>query len=581
MRALLRSFVLSVAFVLPAAAGSDVSAQVVQGQVTVENSPNEPIEGAFVVLVDGAGGSAAAAFTTETGHFLLNAREEGTYRIRVDRIGFGSWTSEEFNLTGGEPRSVQYGLPIRPVQLAELDISVQRQCWDGLEDAEELLVVWEEARKALATTSFVQEGESLRFNSLVYDRRFTEWDLGAQLVETTELDGYTRTPFYSLPAAELSEGGYIREEDAAIYYYAPDADVLLSDPFLSDHCFGLRRAERDGLIEIGLTFDPPEDRELSDISGVIWLNEATAELDRLEFRYENIPYQGVDDRRIGGTIEFIRIPNGPFVVRDWHLKMPVIAHDPAQEGRFLVTDFTEFGGQIRAVLEASGEPVKWRSGAAIAGFVFDSISDTPLDGATLILDPRRGDNVMAHTGPDGSFLFHGLEPGEYRVKLGHPRAHALRWSPRDISVTLAEGEERSIEFALPSAQAIVTRLCGKPNPGEGALVGHVREGQARYPLARTRVEFEWDLPPEPAPVVAADTAAEVAADSTVAVPEVRTRSRSTVADQDGRFRLCDVPTGIEIRIKAERRSHTPTRMTVTLDRPIEILEVNLEFSPGS
>ena len=107
MRALLRSFALSVAFVVLAATGADVSAQVVQGQVTVENSPNEPIEGAFVVLVDGAGGSAAAAFTTETGHFLLDAREEGTYRIRVDRIGFESWTSEEFILTAGEPRSVQ------------------------------------------------------------------------------------------------------------------------------------------------------------------------------------------------------------------------------------------------------------------------------------------------------------------------------------------------------------------------------------------------------------------------------------------------------------------------------------------
>jgi len=65
-------------------------------------------------------------------------------------------------------------------------------------------------------------------------------------------------------------------------YDGIDARVFLSDPFLDTHCFRIRPS-RDADGTVGLAFEPVESREVSDVEGVLWLDEQTAELRVLEF----------------------------------------------------------------------------------------------------------------------------------------------------------------------------------------------------------------------------------------------------------------------------------------------------------
>ena len=69
-------------------------------------------------------------------------------------------------------------------------------------------------------------------------------------------------------------------------FWAPDAGVLLSDSFLDTHCLRIRAG---GSELVGLDFEPVPNRDVADIAGTLWLDPATAELQRVDFRYVNLP----------------------------------------------------------------------------------------------------------------------------------------------------------------------------------------------------------------------------------------------------------------------------------------------------
>jgi len=297
---------LATAVVTPAA----LAGQELRGRVVVEGGVDQPIEGAVVTLLDMADQTVDAAFTSPSGTFAVQADSAGDYRVRVDRIGFARWHSDVFHLDPAAPTIVELSIPVEPVRLADLDVEVYRGCEANPTRSRAIEQVWDEARKALEAALLAEELQLFRYSSVIFDRTVTPQRLFVTGVETTGASGVSRAPFRSLSAEDLSEDGYIQQEGASVYYYAPDATVLLSDQFLNEHCFGLDRDEVEGHPVVGLTFEPRDGRDLPDISGVLWLDEETAELDRVDFRYENIPYRGVDDRRIGScTAGSRRVPS--------------------------------------------------------------------------------------------------------------------------------------------------------------------------------------------------------------------------------------------------------------------------------
>src|SRR4029079_7463122 len=116
--------------------------------------------------------------------------------------------------------------------------------------------------------------------------------------------------------------GYVVADGGGTTFFAPDADVLLSERFASAHCFHLREPPRESPSLIGVGFTPArERRDLSDIEGTVWLDRGVRELQVLEFAYTNQPDAALPAEP-GGRVEFWRVAGGRWLVSRWNLRMP-------------------------------------------------------------------------------------------------------------------------------------------------------------------------------------------------------------------------------------------------------------------
>ncbi|NIQ25989.1 MAG: hypothetical protein GTN88_05475, partial [Gammaproteobacteria bacterium] len=189
----------------------------------------------------------------------------------------------------------------------------------------ELARVWEEARKALAATRWTEERQLFAFWIHRYSRVL---DPNTLVIQQEKSDSVWRAggkPFITPPADELIADGFVQRTASGELYYAPDAEVLLSDSFLDTHCFALEpaRDERPGLV--GLAFRPVRGRGVTDVEGVLWLDERSAELRYLEFRYAGLRFPAhMDVARsgFGGRLDFERLPTGAWIIRRWRIRGP-------------------------------------------------------------------------------------------------------------------------------------------------------------------------------------------------------------------------------------------------------------------
>jgi hypothetical protein len=156
----------------------------------------------------------------------------------------------------------------------------------------------------------------------VYD---ANTDITAEKVLTKSTNSYSASAvkaFVSLPPDSLAKVGYMTENDSGTLYRAPDAEALLSDAFASLHCFREEPPTGDKGDWVGIGFRPANDRAgIVDIEGTLWLDRASSELRELEFRFTNLPddYAHV---KAGGSVEFLRLSTGSWLVSRWQLRMP-------------------------------------------------------------------------------------------------------------------------------------------------------------------------------------------------------------------------------------------------------------------
>jgi hypothetical protein len=333
-------------------------AQSVRGTL-VEEGSGSPIPAAFVVLQDTAGQALSSTLTSVRGTWLLRAPAPGTYRLRADRIGYSSFESEAFTLAQGEDATRLLAVGVAPVELSSLAVQGAGGGCQVLEaDGLEVYRVWEEARKALAAIVWTGQQPYYRFDAVHYQRSLSPEGVPASAVEYEEVRYFGRHPFRSIPTRDLVLGGFVQSISGTTQYYGPDAEVMLSTEFLRRHCFQLIEAGDDGLV--GLEFEPVDDRRVTDISGTMWLDAASAELRRLDFRYENLELP-VDTEGLGGSVEFDRLPSGAWIVRRWAIRVPVIGLVPGRRGstgrqvpqRRVLSGISEGGGQVTAVYVTS------------------------------------------------------------------------------------------------------------------------------------------------------------------------------------------------------------------------------------
>lgn len=545
--------------------GSTAAAQAIRGTVADENGA--PVTGAIVVLVDSTGKPVAGALAGSRGEFHVVAPAAGRYAIRVDRVGHASDLSERIDLATGavvERTIIARGFP---VQLAGVVISKTRRCVSRPEEGTAIAKVWDEARKALSAADLAGNEGLLRVRVARYER---DLDRGKRVKseQRSQREGVTKNPFVSIPPESLATGGFVQTAADGTWYFAPDAHVLVSEEFLDNYCFRLRRGRGRTASMIGVAFEPAKTNALPGIQGVLWVDKRTAELRHADYVYTRLP-GGVESRDVGGRIEFRRLPNGIWLVQRWRIRMPVIQvfraafrrqADLGLEtslGNPVVVGFREEGGEVLEIMGRSGWTFAAREGR-IRGIVYDSTRSAALGGAEVSL---MGTAFVATTGRSGEFDLQAVPEGEYTLSFSHPQLDTLGIVHPGTDVSVSEEAVTRAVVAIPSMETMVSVLCpGARGAGLGALIGIVRDERGN-PVAGAAIRASWS--------------GRWTGDART-VLQATVHEGSTRSEQDGHYRMCGVPLDEIVEIFAAAPGGSSTRVRIPARRePFFVANVRL------
>jgi hypothetical protein len=564
-------FLLPLAF-LPT---SVCEAQIVVGHL-FEAGSALPVEGALVVLVRESGEEEDGYLTNSAGLFRLRAGSAGQFRLRTERIGYGTVFSPPFELTSGQVLGMDLETAFAPITLEGIDVEGEQRCVVRPEEGLVLARLWEEARKALRVQDWTERKGLYEYQVSDYER-----ELGPEgrLVQTETRETHTRVarvPYRSLPVEDLLTHGFIqRLEDGSFDFFAPDASVLLSDPFLDTHCFRLTE-DRQAPGSIGLSFEPIEERGLSDIEGTLWLERESAKLRSLQYWYTDLPYPGAA-APAGGRVEFQGLPDGAWIVRRWWILMPTVSPywtvGPRRRVEYKVTSFKEAGGEVREVYSADQLVLREVPQVILTGVVWDSTQGQPLSGAEVYLS---GTSHEAVTDSAGRFSMMELPEGVYTAAFSHPLLDSLGLFPpgREVEITLDQVTD--IELAVPSMETLLATLCepDEENLQTFALVGKVLLGGSERPIPRATVTIEWTRLVERSRV-------DIRSDFTIT--EIKDHGfDQTMTDMDGRYVFCGLPPKTDIEVFPSFMEQVGDTTTVQGEADSHtVLNLELHFPPGT
>ena len=324
-------------------------AQIVRGWV--EQADGVPIFGAFIMLEDSSGVVSSRVLSTESGSFRITAPAPGAYRLRADRIGYSAAVSPWLRLDEGEDLSYRFVIEPSPVRLREIRVEERARCMILPDEGIELQRVWDEALKAITATAWTGQQPYFRFDAVMHTQTLDNRGRPTAEAVLEEVRFYGRHPFRAIPAQDLVLGGFVQHPGGLVAYYAPDADVLLSDSFVRRHCFRLVRGQAESAGLLGLEFEALPQSRLPDIEGVMWLDPATSELRWLDFTYVNLE-ASIEQQGLGGMVEFSRLPSGAWIIRSWWIRVPVVEWVPGlvqRPGRYRLKGIDEGGGQVVSV----------------------------------------------------------------------------------------------------------------------------------------------------------------------------------------------------------------------------------------
>ena len=408
-------------------APSSAAAQTVRGTV-VDSASGRAVGDFTVLLIDAHERSVAAALASEGGRFTLHAPAPGSYQLRVLRIGFRRTESRPFRLETGETVDRQIQIPQIPTALARIRVEGPQRC-EGLSNGgEAVATVWEEVRKAVQAVALTGDEKRLVMRVRDYSRDVALDGKSSSHEQSSEREGSSARPYISPTPASIARDGYVRREPDALWYYAPDADVLLSDSFVDTHCFRLQDLAAGGDSSIGVAFEPVRGRSAPDIRGVLRVDRRTAELRELEFEYTALP-RAASDRGFGGRVAFQRIPGAGWIIREWRVRAPVLrmvrrpsaadaglGTSPATSRASVVdstlTGMHEEGGEVLIARTLAGAAAWARSYTSVSGSVRDSTTRTGVAGASVEL---RGTPSRVRTGAGGDFRIDSVPPGAYTL----------------------------------------------------------------------------------------------------------------------------------------------------------------------
>ena len=522
--------------VAPAAA----SAQTILVRV-VGDDGGRPMVGAVASLLNTSGQMVTNTLTDERGRALFIDVPLGTFSVQAEMIGKATARTEAFEITAGSTVSRDLMLESSAIILEGIEVSADAGRCQVRPGGEGLLVadVWAEARKALAAASITDEAGAYRYELMSYDRQLDRQSGTVLSEEQTRREGYMTTPFESRPAEDLIENGFVQPEGRDFLYYAPDASVLLSDPFLDSHCFKMVAARNDeGLV--GLGFEPTGDeKSVPDIQGTMWLDPQTAELQWLEYQYTYLDEE-MTSEMVGGRVDFEKMPNGTWIVPEWWIRMPIMENQTGFDRRVrsYIAQYHQTGGLVLEVREAGGRSLGQRAETGgIEGVVRDSLG-VPKRGVRVGV---VGSNQEVYSNAEGAFSITGLTDGRYQVRFVDTQLEAMGYIPNPVERDVIRGEMALLEFFTPSIGDVLIEACEGVERERGSvlLAGSVVDARDR-PVVNAEVQVVWE---------GFSTAGGGNVDRIQDLTG-STSGFSTTSNQSGFFKFCGVPAGARLQIQA-------------------------------
>jgi hypothetical protein len=518
----------------------EVAAQEVRGIVVLPDAAT-PARGILLTATDSRGDVVGRALSDARGEFHLRVSRPMRVTVRALRVGFRPTVYGVVEL-GASTVTMRVVLKADPVQLASITVRRSDACRARDDGRTRVAEVWEEARKALLVTGTERDG-ALIAEWTQYDRQVdtTGRRIVDQAVHLTRSP--SNRPFRSQDAALLAKDGYVVERDGEVIYYAPDADVLLSDSFAATHCFRLAAPPEDAPWLIGLAFRPIEAaRARRDIEGTFWVDRRTAELQSLEFAFTNMP--AVSERaEPGGRVEFTRLPDGEWLVSRWHIRMPElqrVAPSTSASARLSVVSSPirwrgtkVVGGEITQV-ERAGAVIYRAIGSALVVRLRPPPDDPtlPLQGTVVRLD---GTDYLTVADSSGAARFPLVLAGKYRISAITEGMTTVRAQPAQQEVDVGGDSLSLVTLRLPSSASRGPVIAAHAAIAVGTVP---LNAPVRIERIRTEVEF----------FVTDSTERPLAGVELVATDAMRTVYRLR-SDSLGRALLVDLPTG-DMRVEA-------------------------------
>jgi hypothetical protein len=185
----------------------------------------------------------------------------------------------------------------------------------------------------------------------------------------------------------------------------------------------------------------------------------------------------------------------------------------------------------RAAL-AQGTPLTSPIGfTLLQGYVIDSIHNTPLTQATVLIE---GTSRSSITDKEGHYRIDSIPAGQHRVVVMHPLLDTAGVQMRTPPYPFGSGEAHDLDLAIPGGERLAKQFCrpAELTLGPGLMVGFVRDPDTNGPAKGAKVELVY-------------TAVDI-------VGRKSPRVRSALADSTGFYRICGIPADMSGKVQVFR-----------------------------
>jgi hypothetical protein len=233
----------------------------------------------------------------------------------------------------------------------------------------------------------------------------------------------------------------------------------------------------------------------------------------------------------------------------------------------------QFVWALAALYAAAPVARAQRGTSRLEGTVTDSAHGRPLTGATVLItknapEPAAWYSVV--TDDRGRYRLDTLAAGRYSVALWHPILDSLELTLAPRAIELREGQQVTLDLALPSGAMLRAMACpGVTMPaGAGVLQGQVLNADSTtdHPLAGAVVGVRWS---------------DLTVNRETLKIEGGEHTEGARTNADGRYRFCGLPTDIWLAVQVQKDSVGGVVLTSFISDTLGVLVLNMSLSSTS